>query len=925
MANIELYINKELCDIGKLDSFSVYLKRQLLNPAELNTKDAQRSYDITLPASAVNNRIFGHINVEETKGKFARLYDALLLVNGIAIFEGKFKLNEITKHTYKGNLGIPAQKTVRDIFGDKMMNQAGEWRIDFKDFYNSISEYNKSAKDAPQPCIFPYIIYSLVPKIKSGTTMVNGVEKDSFTPKDVIDKYARLALDNFPPAINPLKAIKEIFKSNNLEIDGTAFNDPKLTKLYMSYRNPSQYIMPWNWSRVGQIKLKGTYTIAELLGNMIQSTNGGWHNDGIYDANSQFFTHNGKKQWRANVFDSDKNIVHEITNNNISVKDGKVTLNISKSGLYKIDLYGKLNIPDHSNGDTSKTWWGIGLKDEPDPYKFKLATNYVGRLGGWEFNNNITNTRFELQLIRYNKDSPFELDKQKVLASYGRPNQDQDSNTTSGGWYPNHKLFVDGSNNENFICGGSFGRYHSDTNLHYEHFINNNEIANNLSNYPYCNTMYCKYGLGWDGNYTQKRVNYSVTPIYKNQFHDYRYVYATNTGNSPSNQIDYMVDTPNFDYANDWNTRIHSENKKEFHSQQIVWLEQGDFLTLVDCSDAGQCRMKNNVGQFSSTDALVCHNWEYELTITPFRSSLDWMQMTPKGKGIEPMDWNAGEWLHNHIDLIKFLPKEVKVDEWLNNFCKVFNLNLIQINDTVFELNVKQKQSLVRSKHQIDLDNKTDININGRNTSLELPSTYEIGFSINKSEEGFVESSEDGGGFFETGAVDSKPISQTSTFSYNWFKKMHGEGDITYPPFPIITDKEIWVEDSKDYAEMLSKTYTNLAQRFFYFKDTFQFGENIITENPLLASVSGSFDETNLMTLNYKNKENTILTKYFNILKDSNNNYTTIECYLSPKEYSLLANSTVKLNGDLYYVAEIDGYDPLGRKKATLKLIRKTL
>ena len=132
MASIELYINQQLCEIENPENFSVYLKRQLLNPAELSIKDAQRSYDITLPATGINNAIFGYLNTEEVKGKFSELYDAQLLVNGIRIFDGKFKMSEITKDSYKGNLGIPAQKTIKDIFGEMKMNEAGEWKIQFK-------------------------------------------------------------------------------------------------------------------------------------------------------------------------------------------------------------------------------------------------------------------------------------------------------------------------------------------------------------------------------------------------------------------------------------------------------------------------------------------------------------------------------------------------------------------------------------------------------------------------------------------------------------------------------------------------------------------------------------------------------------------------------------------------------------------------
>ena len=100
---------------------------------------------------------------------------------------------------------------------------------------------------------------------------------------------------------------------------------------------------------------------------------------------------------------------------------------------------------------------------------------------------------------------------------------------------------------------------------------------------------------------------------------------------------------------------------------------------------------------------------------------------------------------------------------------------------------------------------------------------------------------------------------------------------------------------------------------------------SVIAERPYLALVSSSLDSSNILRLDYKNQPNTILTTYFNLLTNNENCYTTVGCYLTPEEYSNINNSIIKFNGDLYYIAEIDGYDPLGRRKATLKLIRKIL
>lgn len=278
------------------------------------------------------------------------------------------------------------------------------------------------------------------------------------------------------------------------------------------------------------------------------------------------------------------------------------------------------------------------------------------------------------------------------------------------------------------------------------------------------------------------------------------------------------------------------------------------------------------------------------------------------------------------INLIKFLPTEQKINDWLDNFSKAFNLSLIQTGRNAFELNIKQARSIAKSSLIIDLHSKTNVELNRVNTSLNLPSAYEIGFIINKEEQGYIESGEDGGGNFLTGNTSSQPLKQMSNFSYNWLKEITYED---YPEdkkimLPVITDKEIWaVASSRDYLQMMQKTYTNNAQRFWYKGDNFSIRHYWDGGDTLdFALVTNS---TKSMELNYKDRPTSILKNYFTIFVNNNTNYTEVRCYLTPEEYSNINNSLIQLNGDLYYIAEIDGYDPLGKNKATLKLIRKVL
>lgn len=119
MVNTELYINNQLCDIVNPYELGVRFQREILIPSEITTKDVQYSFTIKLPTSNTNNTIFNFANVEEVKNKFNYEYQALLIVDSIKVFDGKFRLTEIDEDTYKGNLYIPAAKTIKDIFGYK--------------------------------------------------------------------------------------------------------------------------------------------------------------------------------------------------------------------------------------------------------------------------------------------------------------------------------------------------------------------------------------------------------------------------------------------------------------------------------------------------------------------------------------------------------------------------------------------------------------------------------------------------------------------------------------------------------------------------------------------------------------------------------------------------------------------------------------
>ena len=310
------------------------------------------------------------------------------------------------------------------------------------------------------------------------------------------------------------------------------------------------------------------------------------------------------------------------------------------------------------------------------------------------------------------------------------------------------------------------------------------------------------------------------------------------------------------------------------------------------------------------------------------RTDTSWITINNNGNGYQKMNWNdESNFKKDDIDLIKFLPNDMKTDEWIDNFCKAFNLTLRMNGLRNFDLDVKQTNTL-NTTSVIDLENKANINFRN-NTPLGLPSAFELGFTINDEEEGYRRTGEDGGGRFETGTVDGTVLTQTSNFSYCWYKdirkKVGSETEKTIQ-LPIISNYEIW-EDSMNYSEGVQKLYTSYAQRFWYYKGLLNDVAGNISiggKDLKLADVSNTFNKDKILILDYKNKGNTILTTYFTVIASNDTNYTEIECYLTPDEYDRLdGSSLVKWNGDLYYISSIEGYDITEKNKAKLKLIRK--
>jgi hypothetical protein len=350
----------------------------------------------------------------------------------------------------------------------------------------------------------------------------------------------------------------------------------------------------------------------------------------------------------------------------------------------------------------------------------------------------------------------------------------------------------------------------------------------------------------------------------------------------------------------------------------VVWLEAGELITIAAVSSVGKWRDPT----YSAVSGFVRQNCIFDLQITPFRNDSAWLQVNSAGNGTGAMDWDdAPNFSEDTIDLVGFLNAEMKTDDFIDNFCKTFNLALTQPNAQTFSLDVKQNKIAVNSL-PVELDFYASV-ADRENTPVGLPSEYDVGFTIDTEEEGYAETNETGGGIYFTGATEINIVAQTSTFSYNWFKtltKVELGGDISIS-VPIISKAEVW-DAAMPYLEAMSKRYVDQAYRFWYadgfLSGTYRFNGALISLGAVKDTLPG------LITLNYKNVPKTILSEYFTLLIDGASHYTNIKAFLSPRMYAELDGSRfVRFNGDIYFSAELSGYDPHGRNQTIIKLIRK--
>lgn len=291
------------------------------------------------------------------------------------------------------------------------------------------------------------------------------------------------------------------------------------------------------------------------------------------------------------------------------------------------------------------------------------------------------------------------------------------------------------------------------------------------------------------------------------------------------------------------------------------------------------------------------------------------------------------------LNLFEWQSNEQEIASWVQSIITAFNLTMTQDGNFVeFNTNRGVKKDL---NFAVNLDDRVSSD-EAEAKNIQYPSKMAVKYTIDTEEWGFEKTVDEnhinGDDWKEYGdsgytVIDmsndsttslSSAITQTD-FSYNYYD------EFCYR----LNDREVWLEipviekaeymaDGYGYEEAMKHDGMSFTQRFFFRKDPTDLGVETSDYNHETVYISVPCNMRNGVNLSYKYEEKSLLTEYFNFVPMLWSNYVIISAYLSPQEYhALKCGAMVRFDDDLYYVSEIEGYDPSGNNTTKLTLIKR--
>ena len=949
---VNLVVNNQIVELENEKTLNLRMNNILYDPTKISSTQAEYSFSFDIPITPKNTRIFDFANILSKVNKFTKLYEAIVYGDGNEIFRGQLKITSIDDSMFKCNLVSVKINKIEDIFGDSTMNQIS-WYVP----YEGIDTIDSVNKDMTTDYYFPLVCYGVFQK-KPRATYAN--EYNAYTSKYLFDKYNLWYAETFTPSVKLTELIKKMFEQKGYNVTGDIFEDDIAKDIYLSTHladkqipiynvgNPTQGAIEVNFKMwTGKWRPGDTHSSSLSVDNLSYNLVYPYDYAGYVDGSKTYnFTQVVITEAFNTAYNYQASMPHDTRvdylygtefsqNNDNLYRDGYIV--IPADGAYKIEMDINIDITDNKAQEGALIYEGgkqvqktVSHTWEAMPVEVQLTRNcndteLIHGFDGKVYSvypheapntaqTNTTGTRPGGTSTGGTRPGNMgqgygSYRGSRSIESRGVYESDPDAPDPEDfnmGFMPKqgYMLCYDQLANPNFICGfSSIGNCPSVIKNGYSW---SSEVDAEMHSRYNCGGY---YGVNWDS--TNSEYNWKSTTF--------------NSNNYPGASLDFVQDDGAF--------------KKKCHVSCVVWLNRNDMLSLkvvermYEGATYTESEWPNREKQYNPHYFSVVSG---SVKVSAYSPNVGDLTSTD-------LNYNNDTKFDKDLNLGQFFNKDVKQSDFVNNFIKAFNLT-VQQNGNNVNLN-KNYIDFTRMLTPINLDNRV-YNKNITIEPIDYPSSMQINYNIDEEEAGFYNSVPypeiNYDNWKDYADVGSEKVQLTSnedaqesdaslTNSYTWYANFrynkYADDNTTILnvinlSLPIIS-KDEWMIENYKYEESMKVDGKGLPQRW-WFRQPVNMDVQFETVNNAFVNPSIPINTKDGFTLNYKNDDNTLLTRYFNITAYTSSDMIEFECYLSPDEYVLLKKGApIQINSDIYYTCSITGYDPSGNNRTKIKAMKK--
>lgn len=977
---IELWVNGNMVELEDQDSLGIRLNAVLFNPTKVTTTKSEYSFSFDVPSTPNNDRIFNYANNLSRLNKFHGRYSAKVVADGDEIFNGSMIIEkyDASKKMYSCNLVNVKTNTLEDIFKDKKLTDY-KWMID----YSGATTINAVNKDMSSKYYFPFLSYGVFQKDYVSSDQVG----NTYTSKFLIDKYCKFYHSSFFPSINVSEEIRQLFEKEGYAVNGSLFTDPWLSNVYSSVNLNDEQVPMYNvgnplfgkvdisfhWDNKSSVLSDNTTTSKIGNGGIVQDLSYPFYRvDGRMTDLSQFHgdtavEYNFDKILLYGMLDSKNNKSVTVSSNTKSYMydPNEMVIVIPTDGWYKITFECKNIKLDKSTTTFKAKQWNATYnskdafekremtitKDSFDtcPLEIQLVKNY---------DNNVELIKGDTNIV-YETGNP--NDKTYTIKGNGYTGSTQDNRYEWRTSFPHQELqgatsptktdnivttvisnqnsgFGNQSLGGGFNGGGSFGNQtHSSINSPSYLSAKYKSLGYVPSDgmFPYDQAVSTAFICGYSSMGSEcvsvMRRGYSwsrLSSVYNKimaTVSGMTLLYAE-SGQTKEKATQYQSNT--YPKTSHTLTKTKSNNNGSFYVTCLTYLKRNDIIEpmAIQRDYEGQRYAYSLDGRLIVQ--AITNRGEEALRSDKYFSALS------------PTEFPT------QLNLFDFTNNETKASDWITNIQKAFNLEITTEGNTV-TIDVKKTPNS-RIGYAVDIDDRIN-QYEAESEYISYPRSMSVKYKINKDEWGFEKTvSQDhindadwydygDSGYtviqlnddtYETSSQDIQ-----TDFSYTYYDifkfknvDVNGNEDTNEKLIllPVIELSQ-YMADGYGYDEAMKHDGYSLSQRFWFRQKPSTDG--VYLHDNLHEFVNFSIPTNHLddFNLSYKDSETSILTEYFTCNPMLDSNYVNVDVYISPSEYKDIKNGAfVHFDSDLYVISEMEGYDPSGIDKASLKLIKKT-